>query len=145
MNHTYLFQEGLWTAKGVYIDEKGHDTPVEGEAEISHVDEIWVNEAWMKILGDDPLEFQNRYEIIPFASGKDFTSWTSSSPTLGFFLGRFIVVDDSILSVYRSKDGEYSGTEYLRKIDEVLYLNRGAFMDNDKKLSSWAVELRKVD
>lgn len=145
MNHTYLFKEGLWTAKGIYIDEGGHDIPVEGESEISHVDEIWVNETCMRMFGDSPLEFQNRYEIVPFAPDKDFTSWTSSSPTLGFFLGRFIVVDDSILSFYQSKNGEYSGTEYLRKIDEALYWNRGAFMTNDKKLSSWVVKLRKVE
>ena len=145
MKHTYLFQEGLWVAKGVYIDERGNDSSVEGEARISHVDDMWVNEAWMKMLGHDPLVFQNRYEIIPFDPGRDFTSWASSSPTLGTFLGMFIVVEDSILSTYRSKDRKYSGTEYLRKIDDVLYWNRGALMDSDKKLSSWVIELRKVE
>jgi hypothetical protein len=35
MKHTYLFEEGLWKARGVFVDEKGRKFTVEGQAVIS--------------------------------------------------------------------------------------------------------------
>lgn len=49
------------------------------------------------------------------------------------------------MSKYDSADGQYTGYEYLRKIDDLTYENRGFAMVNNKKLSSWAVQLKKAE
>ncbi len=35
MNHTFLFKEGLWLAKGDYFDHNNMQFPVEGEVKIT--------------------------------------------------------------------------------------------------------------
>ncbi|MCX7635867.1 MAG: hypothetical protein N2Z74_09040, partial [Syntrophales bacterium] len=65
-------------------------------------------------------------------------------PTLGRLEGRFIVVDDTLISLYESEDRRYRGTEYFRMIDEDLYSNRGTLLQEGMKVSSWAVELRRL-
>lgn len=145
MAHTFLFQEGIWHAKGVYIDEDGRILAVEGKSEIRHKQKLWVNESWMHGFCNPSLEFYNCYEIVPFGANQDFTTWRSSNPAIGILLGKFIVVEDSILSVFISEDKQYNGAEYLQKMNGGnFYANRGTLMMGDKKLSSWAVELRKI-
>jgi hypothetical protein len=50
MKHTYLFEEGLWKASGIFVDEKGRKFPVEGEAAIAHYEAVWRNTGWMRVL-----------------------------------------------------------------------------------------------
>ncbi|MEI6314101.1 MAG: hypothetical protein WCO89_04470, partial [Syntrophus sp. (in: bacteria)] len=61
----------------------------------------------------------------------------------GKMLGSFIIVDDSIISIFASEDSAFQGTEYWRLIDDDRYSNRGCLLRGDKKISSWVVELRK--
>lgn len=145
MKHTYLFEEGKWIAKGVYFDEKGESVHVEGETMIVHTDEFWINNGSMKILTDFPVEFFNRYEITPFINGNEITDWKSFNPALGELKGKFLIIQDSIMSKYVSADGQYTGFEYIRKIDDLTYENRGFAFRNDEKLSSWAVQLKKIE
>lgn len=144
MRHTYLFEEGKWIATGVYSDGKGEIVQVEGQTIITHKDEAWINDGSMKVLTDTPVEFFNRYEITPFACGSEMTDWRSFNPALGELKGKFMIVQDSIMSKYASADGQYTGFEYLKKIDDSTYENRGLALKNDEKLSSWAVQLKKV-
>lgn len=90
----------------------------------------------MKILTSEPVGFFNRYEIKPFENGNEITIWKSFNPALGELNGIFIIVQDSILSKYISKDEQYNGFEYLKKVDDVTYKNRGAAFKNDEKISS---------
>ncbi|RYD06768.1 hypothetical protein N752_03570 [Desulforamulus aquiferis] len=55
----------------------------------------------MKLLLDNPIQFENRYEIIPF--NKDFTNWQSFNPALGELVGKFMLIEDTILSTYTAK------------------------------------------
>ncbi|HHX79960.1 MAG TPA: hypothetical protein GX692_02730 [Acholeplasmataceae bacterium] len=144
MKHTYLFEEGRWIATGVYSDEKGEIVQVEGQTIIIHKDEVWINEGSMKVLTNTPVEFFNKYEIIPFVYGSEMTNWKSFNPALGELKGKFMIVQDSIMSKYASVDGQYTGFEYLKKIDDLTYENRGFALRNDEKLSSWAVQLKKI-
>jgi len=98
----------------------------------------------MRVLTDPPTEFQNAYEIEPFEIDRESTSWISHNPALGELFGNFIVIDDSILSVYATKNGEFTVTEYLRQVNEHSYRNRGALMKGNDRISSWAVELEKA-
>lgn len=140
-----MFEEGKWIVKGIYLDEKGRTFQLEGQTIITHNDKIWINDGFMKVLTNEPVELFNRYEIIPFDSDSETTSWKSFNPALGELKGKFIIVHDSIMSKYISGDGQYSGCEYLKKVDDFIYENRGFAFRSDDKLSSWAVELRKAE
>jgi len=145
MKHTFLFEEGKWVADGIYSDEKCEVFRVEGQTRIIHNDGTWINEGSMKVFADTPVEFLNRYEITPFGDGSEITGWKSFNPALGELKGMFIVVEDTIMSKYSSADGQYSGFEYLKKIDDMTYENRGFALFRDRKLSSWAVLLKKAE
>ena len=91
--------------------------------------------------GPRPALQHNRYEIQPLRSGARSTHWTSSNPVLGTLRGRFVLAGDSILSFYSSPTGRYHGFECLLQKDDKRYSVRGAMMEEDKVLSSWALEL----
>ena len=48
---------------------------------------------------------------------------------------------DSILSFYSSPTGRYHGFECLQQRDDKRYSVRGAMMEEDKIISTWALEL----
>lgn len=143
MKHTYLFEPASWQAKGTYYDADLNSVEVLGWTNITHTDDFWINDGSMRLLNSE-AEFFNRYEIKPFEQGKDFTDWASYNPALGQIDGNFMLVEDSILSRYASKDGRYSGFEFLKKIDDYTYENRGFAFDGNKKLSSWSVKLSRI-
>jgi hypothetical protein len=59
-------------------------------------------------------------------------------------MGHFVIEGGSILSLFRSEGGRYSGSEWLQMVDEGTYRSRRVLLDGDKMLSSWAMELRKT-
>lgn len=145
MTHTFLLQEGLWKAKGTYYNEQNNQIPVVGETRIIHAKDKWLNEGFLKLLlSSSPVEYQNKYEIIPLESERDFTTWESFNPALGNLHGKFMIVNDTIISMYVSDNGEYTGSECLIQVSETTYKNRGFAFKGNKKLSSWAVELTKI-
>lgn len=125
------------------MDDQGRYHPVEGETKITHTEGLWINDSCMTLQGDNAVEYKTRYEIVPMERGQELTSWISENPALGKMMGKFIIVDDSIISIFTSENGALQGTECLRLIDDDLYSNRGCLLRGDKKISSWAVELRK--
>jgi hypothetical protein len=52
-----------------------------------------------------------------------------------------VLAGDAILSFYSSPTGRYRGFECLKKEAETRYSARGALLDEDKLISSWALEL----
>ncbi len=142
MQHTFLLSEGTWVAKGNYFDELNNSIPVEGKTIITHTDKLWFNEGYMELLLDSPMRFENKYEIVPFV--KDHTSWKSFNPALGTLLGKFAVIDDTILSAYVSEDNQYSGVECMIKINNTTYASKGFAFKGIEKLSSWDVTLEKI-
>ena len=142
--HAYLFKPGLWHAEGEYFDEGGGVYAVEGESRITHRNALWYNESEMKIVGNDNLAFSNYYEIIPFHEDRDVTHWTSANDTLGKLSGQFVLVGDAILSLFRSEDAQYTGTEYLLRISDIVYRNWGTLFCGRDKLSSWMICLNRV-
>ena len=144
--HTFLFQEGLWMAKGEYYDEAMNRASLEGETRITHYPDAWLNEGRMIIEMDGKrVETENRYRIIPFAVGSDFTTWESFNPALGALRGHFIVIGNAILSSCTSADSRYTGTEFLLQEAADRYINHGTLFSANAKISSWALTLiRKV-
>lgn len=144
MGHHFLFQEGSWNASGFCRDGEGNTVQLSGMTTIEHQGDLWVNEGFMEIEGDTPVRIRNRYEIIPFERGSDSTTWRSENPSLGPLVGSFAVVGDSILSTFRSPDGLYYGTEYLKSINPDTYANRGVLMTRGKIISSWSATLTRA-
>jgi hypothetical protein len=142
--HTFLFEEGLWTAKGDAINAENIIVAVDGETRVTHRDGLWVNDGYMTFMGEERTTVRNRYEIAPFEEGMNVTSWISDSPALGRLIGVFTLIEDSIMSAFVSKDGAVNGFEFFVKVDDTTYRNRGYCRQGDTLLSSWAVELKRV-
>jgi hypothetical protein len=137
--------EGIWIAQGHYFDNSDRALPLEGMTRVTHTDKLWLNEGEMEIkAGDKPIKIYNRYEIVPFKEDRYITTWESLNPDLGSLLGRFVIVDDAIISTCCSKNGEYAGTDFLLKVSDMHYKNRGVFSKGSDKLSSWSIDLSKA-
>jgi hypothetical protein len=83
----------------------------------------------------------NRYEIEPLSPGARSTHWSSINPSIGALRGRFVLSGDAILSNYASPTGRYRGFESIKKETDAKYSVRGAMLDEDKVISTWALEL----
>jgi hypothetical protein len=142
--HTFLFEEGLWAAKGEYVDEAMNRASLEGETRVTHSPDIWVNQGRMTLrMGGKTVEIENLYRVVPFAEGSDFTTWESANPALGTLRGHFIVIGDAILSSCTSEDARYTGTEFLMQESSGRYINRGALFSSSGRISSWSLILSR--
>jgi len=65
-------------------------------------------------------------KLFPFMRAGILTLWTSSNNALGKLTGKFVRVGDTILSLFRSEDSEYTGTEYLLRISSISYRKLGS-------------------
>ena len=139
--HTFLFREGTWRAAGEYRDAAGFAAPVAGETTIRHEAGRWLFDGVLRVKGDRPALHHNRYEIEPFSPGARSTHWSSSNPAIGALRGRFVLAGDAILSFYASPTGRYRGYECIQKQGEKQYSARGALLEEDKVISTWALEL----
>jgi hypothetical protein len=108
---------------------------------VRHEPAKWRFEAVLRLRGDPARVTHNRYEIEPFAPGARSTHWTSTNPAVGALRGRFIVAGDAILSFYASPTGRYRGFESMKQAADKAYSARGALLDEDKVISTWALEL----
>lgn len=142
--HTYLFESGKWNAIGTYFDENGIPVNVIGESSMEIQQKQWILKGFMEIQLEEPVKIFNSYHIKPFDKDKDYTYWVSENPALGKLMGRFTVVNDTIISQYHSEDRKYSGTEILLFIDDDQYQNWGVVYEDDRKMSSWEVMLERI-
>jgi hypothetical protein len=143
MNHTFLYEPGVWTLTGMFWSADGQGMAVDGSTEISHGPHCWLLAGRMRVLASPPAEFVNVYNIqIP---GKDAlaSKWTSENSSLGKLHGVYTVVGPAILSLYRSEQGGYLGTEHLEQITADQYSAYGVLLMDDRRLSSWQVTLTR--
>lgn len=117
---------------------------MDGETSIQHLEARWLFEGVLRVRGERPALHHNRYEIVPFSPGARSTHWTSNNPAVGALRGRFVIVGDAILSVYASPTGRFRGYESILQLDAARYAARGALLEEDKLLSTWAVELSRL-
>ena len=142
--HTFLFQEGLWNARGHYIDDTDRILPLIGTIKITHTENLWLYESETEIrMEEKPVKICSRYEIAPPEEGKSGITWKSQSPDLGALAGVYVIVDDAIISTCRSKEGGYTAAEFHIKVSDTHYKNRGVFFKRGDKISSWIVDLEK--
>ncbi len=143
VKHTFLFEPATWIATGVYFDAENNPIPAAGETTITHTQSVWMNVGAIKVFGLNPLEIKNCYEIIPFEKEASLTAWKSFNPSLGNVTGKFIIVDDTIISTFTSESGEFTGIECLHRIDDRCYHNRGVILRGAERFFSWSIDLRR--
>ncbi len=141
MMHTFLFEPGVWSSRGTFWRADGEPLEAQGRTEIAHHPECWLLAGTLRVLGSPPVEFVNAYSISP--PGRDGTTmrWTAENATLGKLSGTFSVVGSSILCVYTCTASGYHGAEHLGQLDAHRYKASGALLLNDRRLSSWQLEL----
>src|SRR3569833_718561 len=83
MMHTFLFEPGVWAAKGTFWRADGEPIEAQGRTEIAHHPTTWLLSGSLKVFGSPPVEFVNAYSISP--PGRDATcmKWRSENATLG--------------------------------------------------------------
>jgi hypothetical protein len=145
MQHTYIFQPGKWQSTGAYYDQETNSFQVYGEAEILHLSNQWVLDGFMEVKSEPPVRFTNKYAIIPPVAKELFASWAAQNPAFGKLIGKFIIEDEAIISLYTSEDNKYSGAEFLYYINAGEYTGRGYLFQGDKKMASWEITLKHVD
>lgn len=142
MQHTYLFEEGTWTAVGRYRDERGTAWSMLGRSEVRHRDERWILDGSMEVRTPAPLSFVNLHDVTPFEED-DHTTWSSTNPAIGRLEGTYCVVDDALLSSWTSVEGDFRGSEVLRLREDGSYRCHGALFDGARRVSSWTLELTR--
>lgn len=144
MAHTFLFEEGIWKVEGEHRDGAGMPWAVSGENTIRHEPGRWLFEAVLRLRGEPLRVTHNRYQIEPFSPGALSTHWSSANPVLGALRGRFVLVGDAILSAYSSPTARYRGFECIAQKSARRYSVRGAVLEEDKLISTWALELTRL-
>lgn len=139
--HTFLFREGLWRVAGERRDGAGAPLAVQGEMRVRHEPGRWLSESTLRAGSNPPQEHRNRTEVAPFSPGSQSTHWSAESQNLGTLTGRLVVTGDAILSFYSSATGRYRGYECMLQKDAKRYSVRGAMLEQDKLISTWAFEL----
>ena len=145
MRHTYLREQGIWLAEGLYYDEAGEAVEVRGHSDISHEGDVWIINSEMSLATDPPVSFAHRYRVVPLGERTDATTWESDNSALGPLKGTFALVDETILSAYLSEDRLHWGTECLRMIDKHHYRGHGALFRQARRVSAFVVNLRREE
>ena len=141
MEHPYLLQPLVWTARGTYYDGEGRSFPLTGQSRLLRDAHRWQLEGKLSVAAPQSLKFWNKYTISQ-AEDPSTLRWTSHNPALGTLAGTFTLVGNCILSIYNSPDGIYSGTETLWLQADGSYYNAGVSLCRGQRMSSWTAVLR---
>jgi hypothetical protein len=147
LDHLYILREGTWWVVGEFTDASNRSSAVRGETLVRHLPGVWICESVLAAssgVGSRLSEHRNRCEIVPFAPGSRATHWTSQNSTVGTLNGRFVLAGDAILSFCASPTGRYRGVESITRLDETRYGARGTFLEEDRVLSTWSLELERT-
>lgn len=115
-----------------------------GDNTFRHEPGRWLFETVLRLRGEPPRVQHNRCEIVPFSPGARSTHFTSINPATGALRGRFVLSGDAILSIYASATGRYRGFECIVQREQGRYSVRGTLLDEDKVMSTWALELTRL-
>jgi hypothetical protein len=141
--HTFVLEPATWIATGHFTGQSGEPNAASGEAVISHDKKVWRNRGRMRIEADPVLELANVYDIVPFPHQSPWTCWTSHNAGLGRLIGRFILMPDTIMSIFESEDGAYNGSETMLRLGPDTYRCRGALLRGGVLVSHWSLELKR--
>jgi hypothetical protein len=143
--HTWLFEPGTWTATGRFWEKGELEREGRGSSVVRHTSTVWEVEGIMEILGEPPARFQNVYGILVPHAGARSVPWESHNPAIGMLTGIFFVADDTIMSSFRSSDGEFAGSEHMTYLAPNRYRARGLFLASNAVVSAWRMELTRTE
>jgi len=145
VGHTYILEPGLWVGEGSYAVEGGPERPATGEAHVSHAGGLWSCSARIQLEGaGGRVACQRRYVIEPFAPGAQATTWHAEHPEYGLLEGQLAIVDDTVIELFRSRDGHVWGGETRRQLAPHLYKARGFVMQEGRLAGRWFLTLTRV-
>ena len=142
-NHTFILTGGKWNIAGVYFDPKEQLLSVEGRFEISHRKDLWTAICYLTI-GNNSSEIKRVYSFEPSSDIKKGVAFNVEYSSVGKMFGRMMVADENLISVYETEDKLYSGSEYMKKISNNYYKNKGLLFKETEKYSSWSFDLKRV-
>ncbi|HYB32998.1 MAG TPA: hypothetical protein VED45_06160 [Steroidobacteraceae bacterium] len=144
MNHTFLFQPGVWTGTGTLWRADGEPLETVARTEIAHRPECWLLSGVVKVLGAPPTEFVHAYLIQPPAPGEQSVKWTFENEMFGALEGRFAVIGSSILSSYGCEHSGYHGAEHLGQLDAEHYRSAGMMLLKGQMIYCWEMKLTRA-
>jgi hypothetical protein len=144
IDHSYLYQPGLWYVEGIYFDKDENQHRQTGQLVIVHNPDLWTIDSMLNISGEDTRDFQTRYEITPQAPDRTYTEWKSLSNGPEPIYGLFVAVNDVIMVPWQSRSGVYLGNEVIIRLTNNEYLSRGFAFIQNSKVSSWSVTLTRA-
>jgi hypothetical protein len=139
--HTWLFEPGTWLAEGRFWENGELEREGRGSSIVRHGSTGWEIEGTMTILGDPPVEFRNTYKVPVPPAGSRIVPWESQNPALGTLIGTFFIADDAIISLFRSADRKFLGSEQLTYLAADRYQAHGLFLAEGAIVSAWAMIL----
>jgi hypothetical protein len=144
MNHTFLFEPGVWAGAGTFWTADAHALTAEARTQVTHREECWLLAGTLRVLASPPVEFVNHYSIEPPQKELAAMKWSAETSATGKLHGTFSVVGPAILSLYHSEgSAQYQGTEHLMQINPHHYEACGVLLLDGRRLSSWRVALTR--
>ncbi|HET6469667.1 MAG TPA: hypothetical protein VFG43_14930 [Geminicoccaceae bacterium] len=143
--HGFLLTPGQWRVDGIFLDAGGVAVAARGTVLIRHGPDSWHNLTRIELSTSPARAFENRYEIAPLVAAAASTPWRAFNAQFGAILGRFVLVEEMILSSFTSEDGRYQGGETFRRVDDGHYDNAGWLALGAEVLSRWRLDLHREE
>lgn len=140
--HTFLLQEGSWSAEGTFWGPFG-EVRSTARTVVTHDGGTWTNDGAMTLHTPDPQRATHRYAIDPPAAGDRRLTFTADNPQTGRTDGSFTFVGDTILASASTADGRTRTTEAFVQVGPDEYRNRGQVTVDGALAFSWAQTLRR--
>jgi hypothetical protein len=141
IRHTWLFAPGSWRATGSFWERGEIERAARGSSIVRHTPDAWWIDGEIEILAEHPIRFQNSYKIAAPRGNTNIIPWRSQNPAVGVLDGAFVVAGDTIMSLFRSEDGKFLGSEHLTRMAADRYEARGMLGASGDVISSWSMEL----
>ncbi|MDR1045913.1 MAG: hypothetical protein LBP33_12505 [Candidatus Adiutrix sp.] len=139
--HSYLVRPGLWEISGRHYDRHNNAYPQRGRLVVTHEPDLWIIETELTITTEETQTLHSRCEVQPLAPGATHTEWKSETGGPEPVFGLFVLVEDSLMSPWQSRSGDYWGQEMLVQVGPKEYRGRGfAFLRNEK-VFAWSTRL----
>ena len=144
MNHTLIFQPATWNISGVLFTTEDKLLHCSGKCQIIH-EKVW--NVYLEINSENDPQFtiKQSLEIENPDILKSGLSYIAEHSRLGKIIGRYMISDDHIISVFESSGKSYSATEYFKRVSDQFYKNRGIIFEGESKFLSWSLDYKRND
>lgn len=143
MPHTYLLEKGNWDVRGHFTNALHTQAEVKGTTRVDHLPEHWTSDSELNLKNTALGALMSHYRFAPLEKNADSTTWVAEDPLEGTIRGTLCIVDDSLISTFRSDATNYHGVDVMRKLKDNAYQSRGFVMKDGERLSSWQLSFSR--